>query len=204
MFIRTESFRQFIRLFPIVSIILAFNIFVYLLYVLSNSIHLEWITALINAGVGYNIAVSDGQWWRLITPLFLHFTFSHILFNSFSIFLFAPALETILGKGKFAVAYFGSGIISDFLTYIFGGPSFPPYIGSSSAIFGLFGIYLFIVFLRRDMIDRINRQTIGIILIFSLVMTFFSPGIDILGHLFGLLGGFILAPLLLIKKARRL
>jgi rhomboid protease GluP len=199
LFVRTESFQQFIRSYPIVSIILSANILLYLLYVVSAPLHLVWITTLFSAGVGYNVGVSNGQWWRLVTPLLLHFSFSHILFNSFSIFLFAPALEVILGKGKFVIAYFGSGILSDVLTFIFGGLSFPPYIGSSSAIFGLFGIYLFIIFLRRDMIDRLNRQTIGIILILSLVMTFFSPGIDILGHLFGLLAGFILAPLLLVR-----
>jgi rhomboid protease GluP len=199
LFVRTESFQQFIRSYPIVSIILGINILVYLLVVASAPLHLDWMSNFINAGVGYNTGVAQGQWWRLVTPLFLHFSFSHILFNSFSIFLFAPALEVILGKGKFALAYLGSGILSDLLTFVFGGLSFPPYIGSSSAIFGLFGIYLFIIFLRRDMIDHLNRQTIGIILILSLVMTFFSPGIDILGHLFGLLGGFILAPFLLIK-----
>ncbi|HET6872073.1 MAG TPA: rhomboid family intramembrane serine protease [Sporolactobacillaceae bacterium] len=199
MFVRTESFRQFIRFYPIVSIILGINILVYLLYVVSTTLHLEWVLAFINAGIGYNLGILQGQWWRLITPLFLHFTFAHILFNSFSIFLCAPALEALLGKGKFTVAYLGSGVISTLLTLFFGGINFPPYIGSSSAIFGLFGIYLFMIFLRKDMIDRLNRQTIGIILILSLVMTFLSPGIDILGHLFGLLGGFILAPLLLLK-----
>lgn len=202
MFIRTESFRDFLKFYPIVSILLGVNILLFLIYQLSSLLHLTYMMTLFNEGVGYNLALAQGQWWRLITPLFLHFAFSHILFNAFSIFLFAPALEVLLGKWKFLIAYLGSGLISNFLTYLFGDLALA-YIGASSSIFGLFGIYLFIIVFRRDAIDRLNAQTIGIILILSVLITFLSPSIDVLGHLFGLLGGFLLAPLLLIRSAKK-
>ncbi len=201
MFIRTESFREYIRLYPIVSILLLINIVLYLIFQLSVWFHLTPIINLFETGVGSNLDIRNGQWWRLVTPLFLHFTFMHILFNAFSIFLFAPALEIILGKGKFLIAYLGSGVISDLLTTWFGGIDLY-YIGASSAIFGLFGIYLFMIALRRDLIDRVNGQMIGVILILSVVSTFLTPQVDVLGHLFGLLGGFILGPILLVRKKR--
>lgn len=204
MFIRTESFRDFLKFYPIVSTILALNILLFLIYQISIGLQIPFLLVLFKDMIGFNAGVAAGEWWRVVTPLFLHFTFPHILFNSFSIFLFAPALEIILGKWKFSVAYLGSGIISNLLTYFFGGLSFPPYIGSSCSIFGLFGIYLFILVFRRELMDRLNAQTIGIILILSVVMTFLSPQIDILGHLFGLLGGFILSPILLVNKRKAL
>lgn len=202
MFIRTESFRDFLKFYPIVSIILGLNLLLFLIFKIAGWFHITLLLDLFNAGVGYNLGISLGQWWRLITPLFLQFGFAHILFNAFSIFLFAPALEIILGKWRFAVAYLGSGIISNTLSYFFGAINLA-YIGASSSIFGLFGVYLFILVFRRELIDKVNAQTIGIILILSVALTFFSAQIDVLGHLFGLLGGFILGPLLLMNYRRR-
>ncbi|WEG12533.1 rhomboid family intramembrane serine protease [Pullulanibacillus sp. KACC 23026] len=202
MFIRTESFRDFLKFYPVVASILALTIFLFLVYQLASLFHITPLIALFNDGVGYNLGIAQGQLWRLVTPLFLHFTFSHILFNAFSIFLFAPALERILGKTKFIIAFLGSGIISNLLCYFFGDLALA-YIGASSAIFGLFGIYLFIIVFRRELIDRVNTQIIGIILLLSVVMTFLTPSTDILGHLFGLLGGFILGPILLFQTTKR-
>jgi membrane associated rhomboid family serine protease len=201
LFLRTENFRTFIKLYPVVTFILAINIAVYLIYLIGFVLlKITPIGQLFAYGYGWNAAVVyGGEWWRLITPLFIHFQFQHILFNCFSIFLFAPALEVLLGKWKFTIAYFVSGILSNVLTLYFG-PTDLRYLGSSGAIFGLFGIFLFIIFLRRHLIDRQSSQVIMIILIANLVWMFFFPtGIHVLGHLFGLLAGFVLGPILLFR-----
>nr|WP_239541443.1 rhomboid family intramembrane serine protease [Pullulanibacillus pueri] len=152
-------------------------------------------------GFGSNFRVQAyHEWYRVITPIFTHFDFSHVFFNSFSIFLFAPALESLLGKWKFIVAYLGSGIISNVLQYFFADISLQ-YIGASGAIFGLFGIFLFIITLRKHLLDKGSRQMILVILILNVAWTLFFPSnIDILGHLFGLLAGFVLGPILLFRN----
>ena len=201
MFIRTESFRDFIRLYPIVSIIIAINILVYLFYTVGVLLHLESWVNIIGLTAGSNLHVKLAhQWWRLITPIFIHLGFLHMFFNSFSIFLFAPALESLLGKWKFIIAYLGSGILANVLQLFFGEPVLQ-YVGASGAIFGLFGIFLFIIALRGYLLDKNSRQMILVILVINIAWTIFFPSnIDVLGHLFGLLAGFVLGPILLFRN----
>jgi membrane associated rhomboid family serine protease len=71
------------------------------------------------------------------------------------------------------------------------------HIGASGAIFGLFGIYVYILYNRRHYIDRANTQILIVVLIISLVSTFMNERINVLGHIFGLIGGAALAPILL-------
>ncbi|MFC7394904.1 rhomboid family intramembrane serine protease [Scopulibacillus cellulosilyticus] len=198
MFVRNENFKTFIKLYPIVSCIIAINIVIYLIIFLDKFTSTGIGYTIVNSGIGFNAAIAYGEWWRLITPIFLHITFPHVLFNCFSILLFAPALELLLGKWRFIIAYLGAGLIGNLAVYLFQ-PMGYSYLGASGAIFGLFGIYLFMVAIRRDLIDSFNTKIIVVILILGLISTFVYPDIDILGHLFGFLGGFILAPFLLMK-----
>ncbi len=191
MFVRNEDFRSFIRYYPIISILIGIHI---LLFVLVN---LFGMFSILRLGVGYNRAIELGEYWRLITPIFLHGGFAHVLFNSFSLYLFGPALEQMLGKAKFLIGYFGAGVIANIATFYLQDSNFS-HVGASGAIFGLFGIYFYMAFYRKELIDQANSQLILMILGIGIVMTFISPNINILGHLFGFIGGAALAPILLI------
>lgn len=196
MFTRTESFQTFIRLYPVVSIIAAIHVGIWLFFQLP----LTPIVILFNLLGGYNMGIADGEYWRLITPIFLHASFGHVLFNTISLILFAPALERMLKKIKFIFVYLGSGIIANIATFLIE-PLQYTHVGASGAIFGLFGVYLFIVYFRKGLIDQANSQIIISILVIGLVMTFVNSNINIMAHLFGLVGGAILAPLV-VKKGR--
>lgn len=200
MFIRTESFRTYVRSYPIVTTIIVINLALYLIYEVGFVwFHILGVAKFASLFIGNNVYIAQGEWWRVVTPIFFHATFEHVFFNCVSIFLFAPPLEEMLGKWKFSIAYLGSGIISNVLTYFFG-PINLQYVGASVAIFGLFGVFLFIILLRRELIDRQSKQLITIILIINLIWTFiFFVKIDVLGHLFGLLAGFVLGPILLFR-----
>lgn len=193
MFIRNEkSIGEFRQLYPIVFWLVVIHFVLWLLDFLNLSIG-NWIY---NWGIGYNLLVAMGEYWRLFTPIFLHGDFMHVVFNSFSLVLFGPALEQMLGKGRFLLVYFGSGLIGNIATYIFG-PIDLAHLGASGAIFGLFGVYAFMVFFRKNLIDYGNTQVIMPILIIGLIMTFLNPGINIYAHIFGFIGGFVIAPLVL-------
>ncbi|MGB7999752.1 MAG: rhomboid family intramembrane serine protease [Anaerobacillus sp.] len=190
MFVRNEDFRSFIRYYPIISTLIGIHI---LLFILVN---LFGMYSILRLGVGFNRAIEAGEYWRLVTPIFLHGGFAHVLFNSFSLYLFGPALEQMLGKAKFLIGYFGAGIIANIATFYLQDSTFS-HVGASGAIFGLFGIYFYMAFYRKELIDQANSQLILMILGIGLVMTFVSPNINILGHLFGFIGGAALAPILL-------
>lgn len=187
MFTRTESFREFIRLYPIVSIIITIHLALYLLTVLPmfpNYWFFENLT-------GVNLYIVEGEYWRLFTPIFMHSGFSHMLFNSFSLVLFAPALERMLGGGRFLFVYLVSGLIANIATLMLE-PLTYTHLGSSGAIFGLFGYYLAIIMFRKHLLSRQNSQIIIVICVISVIMTFVQPNINITAHLFGLFGGFLL------------
>jgi len=194
MFIRNEgSVKEFIRFYPIVSTLIIIHLIIWLLYTLRFQVGYS----IYDFGIGQNLAVHHGQYWRLITPIFLHGGLGHVAFNSFSLVLFGPALEQMLGKVKFFIAYFGTGIFANLIYYIIDPTSMTLHLGASGAIYGLFGIYIYMVILRKDLIDPGNAQIVMTIFIIGIVMTFIQPNINIAAHIFGAISGFAIAPLIL-------
>lgn len=194
MFIRTESFKDFLRFYPVVSIIIALNI---LLWLVTAILPIPIGRVIWQLGVGVNALVGQGEYWRLITPIFLHGGLFHLLFNSFALVLFGPALEQMLGKFKFLAVYLFTGIAGNFFTYIMDPNAFYPHLGASGAIYGLFGLYAYMVVFRKDLIDAASAQIITVILVIGLVMTFIRPNINISAHIFGLIAGVALGPVIL-------
>jgi rhomboid protease GluP len=192
MFTRTESLKEFLRFYPIVSTIITINLFFFLI----GSIPFfprAWIYETLS---GVNLYVAEGEFWRLLTPIFIHSGFTHLLFNCFSLVLFGPALERIVGKGKFITIYLVSGIGANLATFLLQPPTFV-HVGSSGAIFGLFGFYLAIISFRKSLLSRENSQLVMTIAIISVIMTFLQPNINITAHIFGLLTGYLVGALLL-------
>lgn len=203
LFIRNEPFKLFLKLYPVTSIILAVDLLIYLMFVVSGTWGLapEFAFRAFEFAAGSNEAILNGAWWQLITPIFLHINFSHILFNAFSILIFAPALEAMLGKTRFVTAFLGTGIIAN-IAALFLEPAGFRHYGASGALFGLLGIYIFLVIFRRDTISRQDQTIIFVIVLISLISSFISADVDVLGHLIGFLSGLVLAPLFFLNKTR--
>ncbi|WP_079504353.1 rhomboid family intramembrane serine protease [Mesobacillus jeotgali] len=187
MFTRTESLRDFIRFYPIITLIIVIHILLYLLTALPFFAG----KYLFELFAGVNLYVVNGEYWRLVTPIFMHAGFAHMLFNSFSLVLFGPALEQLLGRTKFILVYLITGIAANIATLILE-PLTYTHVGSSGAIFGLFGFYISIIMFRKAMMSRENSQTIMTIAIIGVVMTFVQSNINITAHIFGMLAGFLI------------
>ncbi|HLR53452.1 MAG TPA: rhomboid family intramembrane serine protease [Pseudogracilibacillus sp.] len=200
MFVRQErSMKEFMQFYPVVSTIIIINL---LLWLIINVLQLQIGEIIYSWSVGANYLVSYGEYWRLLTPVFLHGGFSHVLFNSFALVLFAPALEQMLGKFRFVTFYLLTGIIGNVGTYIMAPMSQTLHLGASGAIYGLFGIYIFMVLFRKQLIDAANAQIVTVIFVLGVLMSFMQPNINISAHLFGALGGFLLGPPFLIGVER--
>ncbi|GIO27122.1 rhomboid family intramembrane serine protease [Ornithinibacillus bavariensis] len=196
MFLRTEkSVKEFIQSYPIISTLVIINISIWILGLLP----ITFFDRLYDLGVGSHFDIQNGEYWRFLTPIFLHGGFTHMLFNSFSLILFGPALEQMLGRLKFILAYLGAGVLANIATFLLNPDLGFAHVGTSGAIYGLFGIYVFMVVFRKHLIDAQSAQIIVIIFIIGLIMTFIRPGINEYGHVLGFVSGFVIAPLLLTK-----
>ncbi|MDN7243384.1 rhomboid family intramembrane serine protease [Planococcus sp. N028] len=185
MFLRTESFSQYIRLYPVVSTLIAISVLIHIL---------TWLpgigSQLFLFGFGYNLYIAQGEWWRFITPVFLHGGFMHLLFNMFSLFLFGPELERLTGKVRFITIYLLAGFFGSAATY-FLQPLDYSHVGASGAIFGIFGAFGALLYYGRRVLPQL-RQIILPIIVISIVMTFLTPNVNATAHIAGLLTGFLI------------
>ena len=186
LFIRRESFSQYIRLYPFVSTLLAINILVYIV----TGLPIQGSRYLYYMGVGINSLISEGEWWRLVTPMFLHAGLMHLLFNMFSLFIFGPELERVAGKARFLTIYLLSGIFANIASFFLGGQDFA-HVGASGAIFGIFGAFGALVYYTKNAFPQLRQVMVPIIVI-SVIMTFLQPGINVTGHIAGLIVGFLI------------
>ncbi|MFG3202300.1 rhomboid family intramembrane serine protease [Streptomyces sp. NPDC048192] len=130
--------------------------------------------------------VAEGQYYRLLTAMFLHSptNYTHILFNMLSLWWIGGPLEAALGRARYLALYFVSGLAGSALTYMIADPRLPS-LGASGAIFGLFGATG--VLMRRLNYDL--RPLIALLVI-NLIITF-TPGFNISweAHIGGLVAG---------------
>lgn len=191
MFIRTENFQQYVRYFPAVTsfIFLMMIVFVLTLFPLFPILYY---------GTGINLYISEGQWWRLLTPIFLHQSFTHLLFNGFSLAIFGPTLEKYLGTFKFTLFFLSTGLIANIATF-FLNPLTYIHTGGSGSIFGILGFFLHIALFKKNYLSATEVNTIYTLTGIAVIMTFIQPNINIIGHIAGLLIGLVLTPLFLQK-----
>lgn len=146
---------------------------------------------MIGWGANFRPLTLDGQWWRLITNVFLHFGIFHLLFNMYALLYVGLLLEPYLGKARFAMAYFFTGIIAS-LTSMYWHP-LTISAGASGAIFGMYGVFL--AMLTTNLIDRALRKplltSIGVFVFFNLANGL-KEGIDNAAHLGGLISGLLI------------
>ncbi|KUN83928.1 rhomboid family intramembrane serine protease [Streptomyces bungoensis] len=130
--------------------------------------------------------VAEGQYYRMLTAMFLHGGYTHILFNMLSLWWLGGPLETALGRARYLTLYFVSGLAGSALTYLIADPN-QPSLGASGAIFGLFGATG--VLMRRLNYDL---RPLVALLVINLVITF-TPGMHIAweAHIGGLVAGIV-------------
>jgi membrane associated rhomboid family serine protease len=136
---------------------------------------------------GEIVGIATGQWWRLVTAIFLHGGLIHIALNAYVLWIFGTAVEQSLGRWRTLLIFLVTGIAGSAATYA-AQPAIPS-VGASGAIFGLFGAFLAYNWRRRDMAMAAARlRAVLPFLIINLVFSF-APGIAWQAHLGGLAAG---------------
>ncbi|MGV3465668.1 MAG: rhomboid family intramembrane serine protease, partial [Heyndrickxia sp.] len=146
--------------------------------------------ALYKSLIGVNLYISEGEIWRLITPMFIHVHFAHFFYNTLSIVIIGPLMEGLLGKWKFLILYFISGLVGNTATFLFL-PLTYAHAGSSGAILGLLGSFLLFVLRKKLYISKQNQTILLLIIGISVFMTVFESDINITAHVAGLITGLL-------------
>ncbi|RLP93124.1 MULTISPECIES: rhomboid family intramembrane serine protease [unclassified Micromonospora] len=127
--------------------------------------------------------VADGEWYRLVTAMFLHYGVIHLLLNMWALWVLGRSLEANLGPLRFGALYLIAGLGGNVAAYLFSAQNSAT-AGASTAVFGLFAALIII----ERKLGRDISQVIPILVI-NLVFTLTVPGISIPGHLGGLVVG---------------
>ena len=134
--------------------------------------------------------IAHGEYYRLITAMFLHYGLLHLLLNMYALWLLGVNLERALGPLRFTALYLLAGLGGNVAAYLFAAPNTPT-AGASTAVFGVMaGIF---VILKRM---RLSVAPIVPVIVINVIFTLTIANISKSGHLGGLAVGAIVAAIL--------
>lgn len=178
---------------PVTYVIMAINAVVFAVNFLT--------TGLFSGGLMYQLfvyfpAITEFEPWRMMTSVFLHAQFLHILFNLYTLWIFGRMLEQSLGKARFLALYLISGFAGSVAVLLLAPNS--GVLGASGAVFGLFGAFAVV---QR----RLGGNSVQILVVvgLNLAIGFIIPAISWQAHVGGLLVGAAIAGVLLATRERR-
>ncbi len=165
-----------------------------------------------HGSLSWYYVIEEKQIYRLITSMFLHAGWSHLANNMFVLLFIGSTLEQTVGKMRYLIIYFGTGMIAGLTSIgynmwkenaIFVAGDSVMAVGASGAIFGLVGALLCIVLINKGHLQEISTKRIIIFICLSLYSGIVNPHIDQAAHIGGFLSGMLLA-LLLYRRSNTL
>ena len=144
-------------------------------------------------GAMFGPRIADGEYWRLLTAMFLHVGFIHLAFNVFGLWVFGRIVEGVFGPLRFALIYVLAGLCGSVVSYLLNPVTIAA--GASGAVFGIIGALAAYFAAQRHVLGQMAQQNLYGLLVLGAVNLIFgllTPGIDNWAHLGGFGGGFAL------------
>jgi rhomboid protease GluP len=182
----------------VTNLIIAANVVVFV--VMAGFLGAGWlevadIMPYVRYGANNGAATTDGEWWRLVTSMFMHFGILHLVFNMWALFQAGHFLEKLIGRRLYALAYAGSGVIGSLASILWHGDRMWS-VGASGAIFGVYGALLgYMAREKRGMPRSVFQPMLKSTLVFAGYNLFYGlahPGIDNAAHIGGFLSGIVI------------
>lgn len=186
------------------TILIVVNIVIYIL-VHHTTIFGEDILVLQKGALSWFMIKEKGEYYRLLSSMFLHSDFEHLINNMLVLFFVGDNLERVVGKLKYLLIYFGSGIIAGLssISYNMIKDRLVLSVGASGAIFGVVGAMGYILLVNKGHLEDISGRQILLFTIFSLYGGIANANIDNTAHIGGFIGGLIFALILYRKSTKR-
>ena len=177
---------------PVTTVLTALNILVFAWSSLIGAA--DDAEIMIKIGANYAPEVMQGEVWRFVTCMFLHFDVRHLFSNMLGLFFLGGIVEQELGHVRFGVLYFASGICGSFFSFalcmLTGRASVSA--GASGAVFGIIGSMAMMMIQRHGKFRGMRPGNLAFMVIYSLFSGFTTSGIDNAAHVGGLTAGFLL------------
>ena len=114
----------------------------------------------------------EGQYYRILTSMFLHSNFSHLINNMLVLLFVGDKLERVAGKIRYLIIYFGSGFLAGSASIVYNmlndKDTLTLSVGASGAIFGIVGAMLYALIRNRGRIEGISSRQIILFVVFGL------------------------------------
>jgi len=192
-------------------VFLAVNVLIFLLMSSAGPGGSENNEVLRAYGAKYNSLINEGEWWRLVTPVFLHIGWLHLFVNMYSLFILGPYVEKLYGSARFVFFWIATGVAGVVASYLASGSGMHsgvvarflfrggdgPSAGASGALFGLIGVlFVFGIKFRRELPEGFKRAFgTGMIptILINLFIGYTLPFIDNAAHVGGFVAGAVFA-----------
>lgn len=168
---------------PIITYtILGINILFYIISMFSSKF---FDSMLLNSSL-----VRDGEYYRLITSMFVHGSIIHLLCNMYCLYVIGPQVESFFGHAKYIIIYVISGLVAALMSLVITNSIS---LGASGAIFGLLGSILYFGYHYRIYLGQTLRSQIIPLILLNLFIGFVLSGVDNAAHIGGLIGGILIS-----------
>jgi rhomboid protease GluP len=181
------------------QIIFGINAAVFLGMVLSSSAVMGFPgRELVHWGANVGALTFSGEWWRLLTNVFVHGGLLHIAFNMWCLWNLGALCESLYGRWTYAAIYLICGLGASLASAAW--HPYVPSVGASGAIFGLAGALIAAFKLGEFSVPRSalsgTLRSLGAFVIYNLIFGALIPGIDNTAHIGGLITGLIVGALI--------
>lgn len=135
------------------------------------------------------LLVQQGEYWRLVTSMFLHIGLLHLVLNGWALYQLGGLFELLLGSSRLLLVYFVSGIVGSIASNLF---TQSLSAGASGAIFGVMGAIIAFLVKRRENLTPQAKSLLMQLLLWAginVFLGFTTPGIDNAAHLGGCAAG---------------
>lgn len=185
-----RTVKSVVRGSPLTWTLIAVNLVVYLVGLVPQ---LDLMT---RGAMSASAVLRQGEWYRLLTSVFLHWNVPHLLCNLWTLYSIGTVVERCTKRWKYGLLYLMSGLCGSLLVLGWDTWNHTAELtaGASGAIFGLFGVLLALAV--RHKIAGVTKRQIAVDIGLMLLPGFFSRGISLAAHLGGLAGGFLFGLLL--------
>lgn len=155
------------------------------------------------------LILENKQYWRLFTSMFYHFGIEHLMSNMLMLYYVGAMLERTIGKVRYLILYFISGIVADFASILYNSVIVKENAetvfaaGASGAISGLFGALVVLTLCCYKRVTLLRKKDVPVFLFFTLFVGFFEKGVDHAAHLGGFAAGCVLGALFSVYLKRK-